>query len=305
MRPFRDVPFFITFFLPCKRHHEADKMTMQIQQLLVGLDQFAPFSLAEEWDNVGLLVGNPEATVTSILLGLDPTIELLGEAILLGANTIITHHPCIFNPLTSIHTNTPAGIFLEKALSHKINIIACHTNLDNAASGVSDALAEALGLTSLSPLCPSGAMTKNSVENSGTGTGRIGSFDPPLPASTFMTRLFHTLQLSSIQIAGKVPELVRIVALCGGSGSELAKVAQTRGADLYLSAEIKHSTARWAQECGFCIIDGSHYGTEQPVLPVFCRKIQELAASNNWSIDVFLTQSEKKPFKRSYQNNFK
>jgi putative NIF3 family GTP cyclohydrolase 1 type 2 len=86
------------------------------------------------------------------------------------------------------------------------------------------------------------------------------------------------------------------VALCGGSGSELAEMARARGADLYLSAEIKHSTARWAEDCRFCVIDGTHYGTEQPVMPFLQGKIKEWAATNNWSLEVLLTQTEKHPF---------
>jgi dinuclear metal center YbgI/SA1388 family protein len=270
-------------------------VSVQLYNLMDGLDQIAPFSLAESWDNVGLLVGNPDARITSILLGLDPGLRLLDEAIARGANTIITHHPCIFHPLATVITQTPAGAFLEKALSHKINIIACHTNLDNCADGVSDALAWALGLTDLTPLRP-GALAE-------TGAGRIGVFAPPLPAAAFMDQLFQALQLETIQIAGRLPERIKTVALCGGSGSDLAETARDRGADLYISAEIKHSTARWAEECGFCIIDGTHYGTEQPVIPFLQRKIQALAATNNWPLEVFLTQTEKHPFICNYRHN--
>jgi dinuclear metal center YbgI/SA1388 family protein len=266
-------------------------MNVQVHQLLACLDQLAPFSLAESWDNVGLLAGNPEARITSVLLGLDPSLQLLDEAIALGANTLITHHPCIFHPLTSIITNTPGGIFLEKALSHKINIISCHTNLDNAVGGTSDALALALGLTALAPL-GSGTIGATGV----TGMGRIGIFDPPLSAPVLMARLVRVLQLETLQVAGRIPEQIKTMALCGGSGSELAETARAQGADLYLSAEIKHHTARWAEDCEFCVIDGTHYGTEQPVMPFLQGKMKEWATANNWSLEVFLTQTEKHPF---------
>ena len=274
-------------------------MNVQIKHILACLDQLAPFSLAEKWDNVGLLVGNPEAHVTSILLGLDPSLQLLDEAISRGANTLITHHPCIFHPLASVITNTPGGIFLEKALAHQINIISCHTNLDNAAEGTSDALALALGLTALVPLRP-GAIEETGV----TGMGRVGVFDPPLSAPAFITKLLEVLQLNTIQVAGRIPEQIKTIALCGGSGSELAEMARARGADLYLSAEIKHSTARWAEDCGFCVIDGTHYGTEQPVMPFLQGKMKKWAATNNWSLDVFLTQTEKHPFTYNHKKNF-
>jgi dinuclear metal center YbgI/SA1388 family protein len=270
-------------------------MSIQIHQLLAGLEQIAPFSLAENWDNVGLLVGNPEACVSAILLGLDPSIQLLDEAIARGADTIITHHPIIFHPLATILTNSPAGLFFEKALTHKMNVIACHTNLDNAAAGVSDALAEALGLTELTPLRP-----RTIVE---TGAGRIGSFNPPLTASAFMDKLFDVLKLDTIQIAGQIPAQVKTMALCGGSGSELAEIALLKGAGLYLSAEIKHNTARWAEECGFCVIDGTHYGTEKPAMSFLHRKLQVMAELNRWSLELFLSTTEKHPFTCYHKND--
>jgi len=240
---------------------------------------------------VGLLVGHPDTDVTSILLGLDPGIRLLDEALARGANTIITHHPLIFHPLTSVTTNTPVGLFLAKALAHKINVICCHTNLDHTASGVSDALAWALGLTALTPLRPGPPALTGA-----TGLGRIGIFDSPLSADAFIDKLFQALQLTTIQVAGRIPEQVKTVALCGGSGSELAETARARGADLYLSAEIKHSTARWAEECEFCVIDGTHYGTEQPVMPFLQDKLQTIAVTRSWPLKVLLTQTEQHPF---------
>lgn len=271
-------------------------MTVRVDHILTCLDQLAPFALAESWDNVGLLAGNPETIVTSLLLGLDPSIRLLDEAIALGANTIITHHPLIFQPLPAVITTTPIGIFLEKALAHKINVISCHTNLDRAVNGVSDALAWALGLTAVTPLDP------GTTTATGTGLGRIGIYADPLPAAAFIAKLFQALQIDTLQIAGKIPEVIKTVALCGGSGSELATMARNRGADLYLSAEIKHSIARWAEECEFCVIDGSHYGTEQSVMPFLQLKLQSMAAAKNWPLEVFLTQTEKPPF-CSYNNN--
>lgn len=263
-------------------------MSVRMHQLLAALDQLAPFSLAEDWDNVGLLVGSPEAHVSAVLLGLDPTIRLLDEAIARGADTIITHHPVLFHPLKTILTNSHTGLLMEKALTNRINLIACHTNLDNAAEGVNDALARALGLTNLAPLIPG--------FTAGTGSGRIGALAPPLPASTFLDKLFHLLRLDTLRVAGRIPDMVKTVALCGGSGSELAETAFKMGADLYLSSEIKHSTARWAEDCGFCIIDGTHYSTEQPAMPFLLHKLRTLAAQNGWTLDFFLSQTEKHPF---------
>ncbi|MBW2660240.1 MAG: Nif3-like dinuclear metal center hexameric protein, partial [Deltaproteobacteria bacterium] len=245
-------------------------MAPRIKDIVNSLDQEAPFSLAESWDNVGLLIGNPDQEVTSVLIGLDPTHSLIDEALASGANTVITHHPVIFKPLASINTADPGGKLLEKALVNKIAIISCHTNLDSAVDGVSDILASMLGLTELSPLLP--ASEKHSP---GTGLGRIGKFSAPVPAKTFLKNVLELLDLNSVQIAGKIPETIQTVAVCGGSGSDLATESLARGADIYLSAEIKHNTAIWAIENNFCVIDGTHFATEQLSVSLLADKLNQ------------------------------
>lgn len=266
-------------------------MTVRVKDILENLNLEAPFSLAEPWDNVGLLVGNPNQKVTIVLVGLDPTIRLVDEAIAKGANTIITHHPVIFKPLPSINTDEPGGRLLEKALSNRISIIGCHTNFDSAENGVSDYLASQLGLSNLSPL-----VSRSDDASAHTGLGRIGSYPIPISDGDFLTRLLGTLQLPSVQTAGKLPEIISTVAVCGGSGSDLAQVAFSLGADVYLSAEIKHSTAIWAVESDFCIIDGTHYATEKPAVTLLVDKLKEAGDRLSWKIEIIQTEEESHPF---------
>jgi dinuclear metal center YbgI/SA1388 family protein len=266
-------------------------MTAKVKDILESLNEEAPFSLAESWDNVGLLIGNPEQEVTRVLAGLDPTNSLVDEAIALGANTIITHHPVIFKPLSAINTADPAGRLLEKALSNHIAIIGCHTNFDSASEGVSDYLALQLGLENLSPLVSSS--DDNSAD---TGLGRIGLYPAPLASSDFLAKVLDVLSLPCVQTAGTLPEKVTSVAVCGGSGSDLAPIALRQGADVYLSAEIKHSTAIWAAENGFCIIDGTHYATEKPAVTLLVKKLREASDKNNWKIKILQTKQEHHPF---------
>jgi dinuclear metal center YbgI/SA1388 family protein len=280
--------FFIVFLSSSTGKPE---MTTRIKNIIDTLDSIAPFRLAESWDNNGLLVGNPGREITAVLVGLDPTGRLLDEAISRGANTIVTHHPLIFHPLAAINTATPIGLFLEKALTNHINVIACHTNLDSARKGVNDTLADALGLIDVEPL---NASTDRTLP--GTGIGRIGNFKEVLDPSRFMEKVFGALDVPFVQIAGRLPDTISRVALCGGSGSEFAAIAFAGGADVYLSAEIKHSTARWAEECNFCIIDGSHYATEQPVVRHLVAQLQNAADTQNWNIRILQTLTESHPF---------
>jgi len=273
-------------------------MTVRIRDIISGIDQKAPFGLAENWDNVGLLVGSPEQEVRTVLIGLDPTNTVVDEALARGADTIITHHPVIFRPLSAIDTSSPEGRILEKALANRLAIIACHTNLDTAGNGVSDILATELGLSELTPLLPSPA-----AEHPDTGLGRIGIYRQPLAIGEFVTRALKVLGLPVLQVAGPLPETVSRVAVCGGSGSEFAERAHAQGADIYLTAEVKHHIARWAEERDFCIIDGSHYGTEQHAVRLLAEKLAQLAAAGSWNIRILQTDQEKPAFVWLHQEN--
>ncbi|MGL1932131.1 MAG: Nif3-like dinuclear metal center hexameric protein [Desulfotalea sp.] len=264
-------------------------MTIHIADILTSIEQDAPQSLAESWDNVGLLVGNRKQEVEKILVGLDPSTALLEEAISIQADTIITHHPLIFRPLSAIDTSSPTGKVIELAIKNDISIIACHTNLDNAIGGVSARLAEALGLQVENPLI--------ALENhEGCGVGCIASFGEEMDTKSFFALILKNLKVDNINIAGPIPDTVRRVALCGGSGSGFASAAQKSGVDIYISAEIKHDIARWAEEKNFCIVDAGHYSTEQFSVGLLADKLKNYASEYDWSLNVVESCFEKSPF---------
>ncbi|MFO7556722.1 MAG: Nif3-like dinuclear metal center hexameric protein [Desulfobacterales bacterium] len=150
-------------------------MAVSVADIITCLDEIAPFAVAESWDNVGLLIGERNRAVNSILVALDPTCQLLDEALQHGADTVLTHHPVIFKPLLTINTADPTGNFLEKALSARLTVLACHTNLDSAERGVNDILAQRLGLIDLTPLIPAARSPAKSMREHAEGAGM-----PPL-----------------------------------------------------------------------------------------------------------------------------
>jgi len=287
------------FFMPF--HPTVLNMTKTtIAQLLECLDEIAPVAIAEAWDNVGLIVGDRSRRVDSIMIGLDPTNRLIEEAVDRGADTIITHHPAIFKPLPAIDTSDPSGRFLENALTRRINIIACHTNFDSAFRGVNDALAELLELEQVKPLLPAGAEASEMI-----GLGRVGCYAPGRRRDDFIQLLLESLDLESVQMAGELPQLISTVALCGGSGSDFAELARKCGADVYISAEIKHNIGRWAEETGFCIIDGSHYATEKPAVKLMASRLRALSDERGWSLSVYETATETHPFSMVDKNRYR
>ncbi len=273
-------------------------INLTVKNLLETLDKIAAFGLAEQWDNVGLMVGDPNQQIQGILIALDPTEEVLAEAKECGADCIITHHPLIFHPLKAIYTNQPLGRFLRRALENEISIIGCHTNLDQAVGGVNDVLAKSLGMVEPSVLAPS-RKDQDTAENSAAsdiGFGRIGRLAEPLSRKAFIERLCAFFNLPALRVAGQIPEEVNTVAVCGGSGSDLAEAAFAGGAQVYVTGEVKHSTARWAEASGFSIIDAGHFATENPVVESLVKRIADVFAEQGVNVPVQPSAKQQSPF---------
>ncbi|HHO48300.1 MAG TPA: Nif3-like dinuclear metal center hexameric protein [Desulfobacteraceae bacterium] len=264
-------------------------MTPTVRDILAIIETMAPAKLAEPWDNTGLMIGSPGEKVTTILIGLDPTTELLEEAEARGANLLITHHPVIFHPLKSIDPDRPEGKFIARALDQRINVISCHTNLDSALHGVSEILARRLGLTETAPL----ARQKNS--DAGCGLGRIGTFPAPISAPEFIRRLKAACNPPWILGAGARPEQISRAAVCGGSCSELADTALRAGAQVFVTAEVKHHVARLAEQTGMWIIDAGHFATENSALLDFAERLQAEASARFGSMHVGVSARQTGP----------
>jgi len=270
-----------------------------INDLLAILNGFAAFDLAASWDNVGLMVGDPGKPLTGVIVALDPTVEVLDEAIDLGVNTIVTQHPCIFSPIKAVRTDLPAGRFLEHALRNGLAVIGCHTNLDVVAGVVSDILAVQLGLVDVLPLSSGLTAEQNGgqVAQEKLGFGRIGRLVEPLSPEDMLNRFLAVLELPAVRVAGSLPLRIERVAVCGGSGSDLAETAFNLGADLFLTGEVKHSTARWAESIGFCIVDAGHYSTENLAVSGLVDLLRREFAVRSIALKIVATSRQGNPFR--------
>ena len=264
-------------------------MSPTVQDILDIIDAIAPAHLAEPWDNIGLMLGNPASQVTAILLGLDPTTALLDEARTLDANLIITHHPLIFTPLKSVHLGQPEGRFIDLALRNRMNVISSHTNFDAAPEGTSEILAQLLGLQNIQPLAP------HACGETGCGLGRIGDYSDPLNPEEFLERLRAACAPPWLLGTEPHPRRISRVAVCGGSCSELADQALRSGAQVLVTAEVKHHIARHAQEAGLWLVDAGHFATEFPGLHHLARLLAEEADKRFNGIPVAVTGTQSSP----------
>ncbi|HEX5625292.1 MAG TPA: Nif3-like dinuclear metal center hexameric protein, partial [Saprospiraceae bacterium] len=229
---------------------------MKISELAGYLETIAPLELQESYDNAGLIVGDPDKSITGVLCALDATAEVVEEARKLGCNLIVCHHPIIFKGLKKIN----GGHYVERAVIHAIRhdiaIYAAHTNLDSVLqNGVNQKIAQKLGLSDLSILQPRAG-------DPAIGLGLIGSFPEPLEVETLLHRIKVSMEAGVVRHTPVIQPVIRRLALCGGSGAFLIREAIAAGADAYLTADIKYHEFFEANG-QILLLDIGHFESEQ------------------------------------------
>ncbi len=363
----------------------AGPATCTVGDVVAAMDQRYPRDWAEDWDSVGLTCGDPAAPVSRVHLALDPSPAVVEEALALGAQLLVTHHPLFLRLVRSVATTTPKGRSVHRLLAGGAALFNAHTNADRAAPGVSDALAELLGLHDVVPLVPAdtepldalttyvptadtdrvldalaaagagrlGRYERCAWTTEGTGTfvplegadptvGRVGeaavvaetrvdvvvprrrrqavlsalrsahpyeepAFDlhelAPLPGPTGLGRvgrLTEPLALrelaqrvvavlpacpAGIRVGGDLDRTVRSVAVCGGAGDSLVDEVRASGADVYVTADLRHHPASEALEHGApALIDAGHFATEWPWLPQAARLLRDDLAARGATV---------------------
>lgn len=227
---------------------------MTAHELYQYLDKIAPFASALDFDNPGLLVGDPAARADKLLLSLDCTLPAVQRAQDIGASVILTHHPVIFDPLKSV----TAGSVVWALAQSGITVISAHTNLDFAAGGVCDTLCALAGLTGVT------------AEEDGLRIGQTA----PVPAEAFAARVADALYCRPRFTAGRRP--VQRVAVCSGSGGGFLQQAMALGCDTLLTGDVKYSVFIAAANMGITLVDAGHFETEQIILPVLQKQLAEV-----------------------------
>ncbi len=264
-------------------------MIPKLNDFLDLFESIAPSGLAEPWDNPGLQVGSPFSEVNKVLIALDPTLEVVSAASRCGAQLLLTHHPLIFAPLSSLDTSKYPGKVISTALEQGISIISAHTNLDSAKDGINDILAELLDLQDIRAL-------QDSAETDGSGLGRIGDLPGRLDFHEFIARVKKIFGLGTIRVAGKLPGSVNRVAVVGGAGSSLLETACGKGADVLLTGDVGYHRALEAGSLGIAVLDGGHFCTEKRAMQVFAERLKDLAGSKDWEVVFEVDEGETDPF---------
>lgn len=231
---------------------------LAVRDFYNAIDNIAPFSTAEPWDNVGLLAGSMDSPVTRALVALDATADVIAEAVSRKAELIVTHHPVIFSGLKVLERDGIPWLLARAGLS----VISAHTNYDIAEGGVNDALAACLGFLVIRaagspPLCRAGELpvAMQPAEFSGYVRERLGA-----PGVRYM----------------EGPRPVKTVAVCGGSGGGYLEAVVESGADAFVTGECKHHVWLEAARWGMTLVEAGHFHTENPAMAPLAKRLAEL-----------------------------
>ena len=236
---------------------------MTVQQIFDVLDRYAPVENAFDWDNVGLLVGDPAAEVKKTLVALDCTDEVIREAKIRGCNLIVTHHPVIFRAPHTVLKGSFDGDRLTALLRDGISVISMHTNLDRAAGGVNDTLADVLGLRNIRPV------------PDGDDILRMGDLPAPMAVDTFLNHVKTALNVDSVRCTRVEGRLER-VAVGGGACAEYFKSCIEAGCQAFVTADVKHHEYIEACHRGLLLVDATHFATEAVVLKKLAEKLKKV-----------------------------
>ncbi|MEO9935137.1 Nif3-like dinuclear metal center hexameric protein [Rhodopirellula bahusiensis] len=231
-------------------------MSPTIESICQSLSAIAPLKLAEEWDNVGLLLGDRSAEAHRILTCLTITPAVVEEATELAANLIVAHHPLPFKPMARITTDSAASAMVWNLCRAGIAVYSAHTAYDSARLGINEQWANRLGLTSIQPLVPS-------LEDSMVGSGRCGELPEPMTAREFLSFAANSCGSTRPRLVGDFDRPIQRVAIGCGSGGSFVGAARRRGCDVLLTGEATLHTCLEAENTGLTLALVGHYASER------------------------------------------
>ncbi len=243
--------------------------TCTVNDVCEMINKIAPFELAEEWDNVGILFGHVNGKVSKVLVALDITRDVLAEAEKIGCELIVTHHPFMFRSIQRITDTTREGALMLEMAKLGISQIAAHTNLDAAPGGVNDTLLETIGATDIR----------------GEGCLRVGDI-PDTFFGELCKKVSEKLH-AQVRSYGDPNLSVHCIGCCSGAGADEYHDARALGADCFLTGEVRHNVALDALHDGIPMIEAGHFETENPVTRRLTETLQKQADALQYDISVF------------------
>lgn len=261
--------------------------------VVAALERLYPPALAESWDAVGLVCGDPDAEVERVLFAVDPVSAVADETLSWGAGLVVTHHPLFLRPVHGVPATTPKGRLVHRLITGGAALYVAHTNADRAAPGVNDALAAAIGLERTRPLVPA------DPADSAVGLGRIGVLSAPQPLAAFVERVARGLPSTAagVRAMGDPDTVVETVAVCGGAGDSLLDTVRAAGVDAYVTADLRHHPSSEAGESGGpALVDVAHWASEWPWLADAAARLAAELSSRGSTVETRVSTTPTDPW---------
>ena len=256
---------------------------MYIRQIIGALEDFAPLALQDSYDNAGLQIGlAKDAETSGVLLCLDVTEDVIDEAIALGCNMIVSHHPLLFAPLKSISGKNYIERCVMKAIKNDITIYAAHTNLDSARNGVNYKIAEKIQLRNIEWLSPK--------EGNEAGEGVIGTLNTPMTKADFLQLIKQTFNVEALRYNDWKGNTISKVAICGGAGNFLIPTAIQKECDAFITGEIGYHRF-FGHENELLLLELGHYESEKYTIEI----LFDIIKKEDKNIPVYKTNKKTNP----------
>lgn len=266
----------------------------RLSEVIAALDVLWPAELAESWDAVGTVCGDPDAEVSRVLFAVDPVRDIVDEAVKLGAQLLVTHHPLYLRGTTTVSAATFKGRVVHDLIKNDVALHVAHTNADRADPGVSDALAGALDLRIVRPLVPDPADAHGR-----RGLGRICELEHPLTLAELAARAAERLPATAqgIRVAGDPEQIVRTLAVSGGSGDSLFDDVRASGVDAFLAADLRHHPVSEARaQTPLALLDAAHWATEWPWCELAAAQLDQISDRHGWGLRVHVSKTVTDPW---------
>ena len=238
---------------------------LSISDIAAFFDRFAPDSLAADWDNVGLLIGDRSRPAARVMTCLSVSRDTVDEAIDERADLVVSHHPIPFRPIKRLTTDSHTGTLVWRLASAGVSVYSPHTAFDSAARGINQRLAEGLGMASIEPLIPTDPPPALGAAAGETalGVGRMGCFAPALPIEELVARLKRFLKIERLQVVGEKKRVIAKAAIaCGGAG-DLFEAAAAAGCEAFITGEARFHTCLEAADASVALLLAGHYSSER------------------------------------------
>lgn len=237
---------------------------LRVRDLTEFLGTFAPLSIAESWDNVGLIVGDCDLPVVRVMTCLTVTPDVVEEALQKQINLIVTHHPLLFKPVQKLVSTDSQGQMLLQLIAGRIAVYSPHTAFDNAAQGINQHWATCFQLSNIAPLrSASSTGSRAPVPAPDGGAGRYGDLATGIPLKEFCLRAKSLLSVATLQVVGDADRLIRRIGIACGAAAEFIPDAVRVSCDLLLTGEARFHDCLRARDAGLALILPGHYASER------------------------------------------